>query len=80
LAALLRIGDYLRFLLNDTMPIDYQIFDLAGPHYELGRAQGARTERFGIPAWWPAPPGNACAVATKSANPFTGPSLRGPAP
>lgn len=38
------------------MPVDYQSFDLAGPHYDLGRAQGARTERFGIPAWWPAPP------------------------
>jgi len=38
------------------MPVDYQIFDLAGTYYELGRAQGARTERFGIPAWWPAPP------------------------
>jgi hypothetical protein len=38
------------------MPVDDQVFDLAGTHYDLGRAQGARTERFGIPAWWPAPP------------------------
>jgi len=38
------------------MSVDYQIFDLAGSHYDLGRAQGARTARFGIPAWWPAPP------------------------
>jgi Acyl-coenzyme A:6-aminopenicillanic acid acyl-transferase len=38
------------------MPVDYQIFDLAGTHYDLGHAQGARTERFGIPAWWPSPP------------------------
>jgi hypothetical protein len=38
------------------MPVDYQFFDLAGTHYDLGRAQGTRTERFGIPAWWPAPP------------------------
>jgi hypothetical protein len=35
---------------------DYQCFDLAGSHYELGRAQGAATERFAVPAWWPAPP------------------------
>ncbi len=38
------------------MSVDYQTFDLAGSHYDLGRAQGARTERFGIPTWWPAPP------------------------
>jgi acyl-CoA:6-aminopenicillanic acid acyl transferase len=38
------------------MPIDYQSFDLAGPHYDLGFVQGARTERFEIPPWWPAPP------------------------
>ena len=38
------------------MPVDYQSFDLAGTHYDLGRAQGARTERFGVPPWWPAPP------------------------
>ncbi len=38
------------------MPVDDQVFDLAGTHYDLGRAQGARTERFGVPAWWPAPP------------------------
>ncbi len=38
------------------MAADYQVFDLAGTHYDLGRAQGARTERFAIPAWWPAPP------------------------
>ena len=38
------------------MSVDYQTFDLAGTYYELGQAQGARTERFGIPAWWPAPP------------------------
>ncbi len=44
------------------MPVDYQIFDLAGSHYDLGRAQGARTERFGIPAWWPAPPALAFAL------------------
>ena len=38
------------------MPVDYQTFDLIGTHYDLGRAQGARTERFTIPPWWPAPP------------------------
>ena len=38
------------------MLIDYQSFDLAGTHYQLGQAQGARTETFGVPAWWPAPP------------------------
>lgn len=38
------------------MPVDYQIFDLAGTHYDLGRSQGARTARFAIPAWWPSPP------------------------
>jgi hypothetical protein len=37
-------------------PPDYQCFDLAGPHYALGAAQGAATERFVTPAWWPAPP------------------------
>ena len=36
--------------------IDYQTFDLAGTHYELGQAQGARTEPFAVPAWWPEPP------------------------
>jgi hypothetical protein len=45
------------------MSVDYQTFDLAGPHYDLGRAQGARTERFAIPAWWPAPPSPAFAHA-----------------
>src|SRR5512135_1322987 len=44
------------FLLIFGMSVDEQVFDLAGTYYELGRAQGARTERFGIPAWWPAPP------------------------
>jgi hypothetical protein len=38
------------------MSIDYQTFDLAGPYYDLGRAQGARTERFVVPDWWPEPP------------------------
>ena len=38
------------------MLIDYQTFDIAGSYYELGRAQGLRTERFEVPAWWPAPP------------------------
>jgi hypothetical protein len=38
------------------MPIDYQVFDLVGTHYDLGRAQGLQTERFEVPAWWPAPP------------------------
>lgn len=38
------------------MVVDYQAFDLAGPYYDLGHAQGQRTERFGVPAWWPAPP------------------------
>ncbi len=38
------------------MTPDYQTFDLTGPHYDLGFAQGARTERFAVPAWWPAPP------------------------
>jgi hypothetical protein len=35
---------------------DYQTFDLAGPHHALGRQQGAATERFETPAWWPPPP------------------------
>lgn len=35
---------------------DTQAFDLRGPHYELGRAQGARSTRFQAPPWWPAPP------------------------
>jgi predicted choloylglycine hydrolase len=39
-----------------VMPVDYQSFDLAGTYYDLGRAQGARSERFAIPPWWPAPP------------------------
>ena len=38
------------------MTADYQTFDLTGPHYDLGFAQGARTERFAVPAWWPSPP------------------------
>jgi hypothetical protein len=29
---------------------------LRGTHYVLGQAQGRRTERFAVPAWWPAPP------------------------
>lgn len=45
------------------MPIDYQTFDLTGSHYDLGFAQGARTERFQIPDWWPAPPDLAFAEA-----------------
>src|SRR5688572_3335246 len=36
--------------------IDYQTFDISGSYYELGREQGLRTERFEVPAWWPAPP------------------------
>ncbi len=39
-----------------VMPVDYQTFDLAGPHYDLGLAQGRQTERFAVPAWWPEPP------------------------
>ena len=35
---------------------DYTWLDLRGPHYALGQAQGRQTERFVIPAWWPAPP------------------------
>lgn len=38
------------------MDADYQTLDLSGPHYQLGLAQGAHTERFAVPAWWPAPP------------------------
>lgn len=34
----------------------YQTFDLSGSHYDLGYQQGAQTEPFVIPAWWPAPP------------------------
>src|SRR5262249_18830721 len=49
--------------LHFVMSVDYQTFDLAGAHYDLGRAQGARTERFAIPAWWPAPPAAAFAHA-----------------
>ncbi len=36
--------------------LDTQTFDLRGPHYDLGVAQGARTARFETPAWWPPPP------------------------
>jgi hypothetical protein len=39
-----------------VMAIDDQAFDLAGDHYEIGRIQGLRTERFAVPAWWPPPP------------------------
>lgn len=35
---------------------DYQTFDLSGAYYDLGHAQGQRTERFEVPAWWPEPP------------------------
>jgi hypothetical protein len=35
---------------------DYASFDLSGSHYVLGHAQGRQTERFVVPAWWPAPP------------------------
>ena len=45
------------------MSADYQSFDLSGSHYDLGFAQGARTERFEIPPWWPAPPELAFAEA-----------------
>jgi hypothetical protein len=38
------------------MTIDYQVFDLSGSYYDLGRVQGERTERFAVPEWWPAPP------------------------
>jgi hypothetical protein len=36
--------------------VDYASFDLSGSHYVLGQAQGLKTERFVVPAWWPAPP------------------------
>ena len=45
------------------MLVDYQTLDLTGSHYDLGFAQGARTERFEIPPWWPAPPDLAFAEA-----------------
>jgi hypothetical protein len=36
---------------------DYRLFDLAGEPYEVGRALGAATAPFAVPAWWPPPPG-----------------------
>ncbi|MBL8056822.1 MAG: hypothetical protein JNK29_08995 [Anaerolineales bacterium] len=45
------------------MDLDTQAFDLAGGHYALGFAQGARTARFETPPWWPAPPDLAFAQA-----------------
>lgn len=39
-----------------AVTVDYQALDLSGSYYDLGRAQGLRTERFEVPAWWPAPP------------------------
>ena len=38
------------------MVVDYQTFDITGPYYDLGHAQGLRTEPFVVPAWWPEPP------------------------
>lgn len=49
--------------MSTDREVDYQAFDLDGSHYDLGFAQGARTERFEIPAWWPAPPDWAFAQA-----------------
>ncbi len=60
---------------------DYQTFDLAGPHYNLGFVQGARTERFVVPAWWPAPPelsfAEACAQQMAEIHPPILEELRG---
>jgi hypothetical protein len=47
----------------DRPSADYAIFDLRGTHYVLGQAQGRQTERFVVPAWWPAPPPLAFAEA-----------------
>jgi hypothetical protein len=51
----------------------YQTFDLSGTHYDLGYQQGAQTEPFVIPAWWPAPPplafARACAAQVADIHP-----------
>ncbi len=61
--------------------IDYQTFDLTGSYYDLGVTQGARTERFEIPAWWPAPPdlsfAEACARQIEEIHPSLLDELRG---
>jgi hypothetical protein len=59
----------------------YQTFDLTGPHYDLGYQQGARTEPFVVPAWWPAPPplsfAEACAAHIAEIHPPVLDELRG---